>query len=227
MLYVYYSVLSNYQTLTYLEGARLIIQFKIILLYCVKCQRRAECWFIFLSFQLDICIPVRMDRKCRNNPGKFCYICGNVVLPNSQAKITEFVKKVYRDYFWVNLGEQYKSFTPHVCCKTFVGNFRDWSNGKRKRMLFAISIVWREGKNHITECYFSMINLKGINQKNKHRVQYLQVPSVIRPTPYAPNLPVPEPHGNIEYSFYSDHSDMIVIAGDDACKPQKDNQPVP
>ena len=57
----------------------------------------------FFSFQFDICISVRMNPNCKNNPDRFCYICDNVVLPKYQAKITDFVKKAYRDYFGVKL----------------------------------------------------------------------------------------------------------------------------
>ena len=60
----------------------------------------------FFSFQLDIFILVRMNHKCKNNPGSLCYIYFNVVLLNRQAKITGFVKKAYRDYFGVKLGDQ-------------------------------------------------------------------------------------------------------------------------
>ena len=61
-----------------------------------------------------------------------------------------------------------------------------------------------------------MINLKGIDGKNK----YLDVPSAIRPIPHGPDLPIPEPDGNMEYSSDSKHSDMTVVAGIDAYKPE-------
>ena len=155
------------------------------------------------SFQLEICIPVRMKYKCKKKPDRFYYICGNVVLPNHQAKIADFVKKAYCNYFGVKLGDRDKPFTPHVCCKTCVENLRDWKNGKRKSMPFTISIVLREGKYHITYCFFSMINLKGINHKNKHDVQYPDVPSAIRPIHHGPDLSVLAPDVNTEYSFDS------------------------
>ena len=60
-----------------------------------------------------------------------------------------------------------------------------------------------------------MINLKGINCKDEHYVQYPDAPSVIKPILHGPDLPVPEPDGNMEYSSDSEHCDMIVIAGDD------------
>ena len=67
-------------------------------------------------------------------------------------------------------------------------------------MLFAIPMVWREGKDHITDCHFCTMNLKGINRKNKHHVQYPDIPSVIRPIPHGLGLSVPESDGNMEYS---------------------------
>ena len=77
-------------------------------------------------------------------------------------------------------------------------------------------MVWREGKDPIMDYYFCMINLKGINHKYKHHIQYPDVPSAIRPIPHGPDLPVPEPDGNIEYSSDCKHSDMTVVAGDNA-----------
>ena len=112
-------------TPTYLEGARIILQRKMILKYYVRCQWRSECWFIFFFFQLDICILVRMDRKCKNNLDRFCYICGNVVHLNCQEKITDFVKKADCDYFGVKVRDQEKLLALHVCCKTCAENLRD------------------------------------------------------------------------------------------------------
>ena len=44
-----------------------------------------------------------MDLKCKIFPDRLCYICGRVILPVKQ-KITDFVKKAYRNYFGVKLG---------------------------------------------------------------------------------------------------------------------------
>ena len=155
----------------------------------------------FFSFQLDICILVRMNCKCKNNPD--CYICGNVVLPNRQAKITDFVKKAYCNYQCIMINHSLPTFV--VKC---VENLRDWRKGKRKSMPFAIPMVWWEGKNHIMHCYLCMINLKGINRKNKHHVQYPDVPSAIRSIPHGSDLPVEQPDVNMEYRSDSEYSAM-------------------
>ena len=125
-------------------------------------------------------------------------------LPGRAAKITAFVKKAYYCYFGVKLGDQDKAFAPHVSCKTCVENLRDWENEKRKSMPFAVPMVWREGKDHVTDCYFCMTNLQGINRKNKHCVQYPDIPSVIRPVPHGPSLPVPKPDVAIKSSSESE-----------------------
>ena len=72
-----------------------------------------------------------------------------------------------------------------------------------------------------------MINIKGINFKKKHHIPYPDVTSNLRQIPHGSDLPVPEPDGNVEYSLYSKHSDMTVVARDDAYKPEENDQPVP
>ena len=106
-------------------------------------------------------------------------------------------------------------------------NLRDRRKGKRKNMPFAIPMVRRERKDHIMDCYFCMINLKGINHKNKHHVQHPDVPSAIKAIPHSLDLPIPEPDGNMEYNSDSEHSDMIAVAGDYTYKPEEDNKPIP
>ena len=94
-------------------------------------------------------------------------------------------------------------------------------------MPFAIPIVWREGKGCVKNCYFCMMNIQRISYKNKHHVQYPDVPSAKRPISHDPDFPIPKPDGNIEYSSYSDYSDMTIVSGDGTHKPEDNNQQVP
>lgn len=106
-------------------------------------------------------VIVKMNRSCRNDPNRFCYICGEIILPKRRSNITKFVKKTYHAYFGVRLGDQDKPFAPHVCCKTCVESLRRWKNKETKSLQFGVPMIWREGKDHISDCYFCMINLKG------------------------------------------------------------------
>ena len=130
-----------------------------------------------------------MNLTCKNHPSRFYYICRHVVLPDRQAKITNFVKKANQANFGDKLEDQAKSFTPHICCKTCVEILRDWRNKKRKSMPFGAPMVWREEKDHVTDCYFCMANLEGINRNNKHHVQYPDDPSAIKSVSHGPGFP--------------------------------------
>ena len=78
-----------------------------------------------------------------------------MILPGRVAQITAFVNEANHCYFGVNPGDQDKAFAPLASCKTCVENLRDWENEKRKGMPIAIPMVWREGKDHVTDCFFA------------------------------------------------------------------------
>jgi hypothetical protein len=59
-------------------------------------------------------------------------------------------------------------------------------------MSFAVPMVWREQKDHITPCYFCLNNVKGFYAKAKHGIQYPNLPSAIRPV-LQDGFPIPKP----------------------------------
>ncbi|GBN16426.1 hypothetical protein AVEN_126509-1 [Araneus ventricosus] len=61
----------------------------------------------------------------------------------------------------------------------------------RKSMPFAVPMVWREPRCHLTDCYFCMTSAVGFNRRSKHTIHYPNIPSVIRPVPYNESLPIP------------------------------------
>ena len=56
-----------------------------------------------------------MNRKCKNSPERFCYVCGKVTFSDQQSTITKLVKSLYSAYLGIRLGDQDKSFAPHIC----------------------------------------------------------------------------------------------------------------
>ena len=119
-------------------------------------------------------------RQCSNDPNIFCYICGSFTLETQRRNITDFVKRVYLAYFKVPLGDQDKRWAPHKVCKTCVETLRSWSQGKNAKLKFGVPMVWREPSNHLDDCYFCLVNVKGLNKKNKQFLQYPSIPSAIR-----------------------------------------------
>ena len=62
-----------------------------------------------------------MSRKSLKIPDAFYYICGKFTTIKSRLSITDFIKKVHHTYFGVKLGEQDKTYDPHIAssnCKS-------------------------------------------------------------------------------------------------------------
>ena len=121
----------------------------------------------------------------------FCYICGEYTLEHNRYAISDFVKQAYLAYFKVKLDDQDKSWASHIVCKTCIEHLRQWTNRKRKGLKFAFPMVWREPKDHYSDCYFCGIKTKGINRKNRNSVSYPSLDSAIRPVSHSEELPVP------------------------------------
>ena len=85
--------------------------------------------------------------KCKNKTDTFCYICGVYTFPRQRRNILLFVKRAYKAYFQVPLGDQDKKWTPHVVYHNCEEMLRDWTKGKRKGFYFLVNL--RCGVNRI------------------------------------------------------------------------------
>ncbi|XP_066198436.1 uncharacterized protein [Saccopteryx leptura] len=151
-------------------------------------------------------------RKCKNSPDTFCYICGCYTLQHQRRNISSFVTRAYIAYFQVPLRDQDKNWAPHIVCHSCEEMLRDWTKGKRKGMPFGIPMVWREPKDHNSDCYFCLIHTKGIGKKKRHMIAYPNIPSAIRPIPHSETLPVPVFNGFISSKDEeSEHGDQVYF----------------
>ena len=75
-----------------------------------------------------------------------------------------------------------------------VSSLRQSSTGKQKSLAFGIPMVWRDRKDMAKNvCYFCSCVVDGYNVKNKHKIQYPNLPCAVRPTPHWPGVPIPLP----------------------------------
>ena len=65
----------------------------------------------------------------------------------------------------MQLGDQQKDFAPHTICKQCVNRFSMWANGKPNAFTFTTPMAWREQNNHLNDCYFCSIEVKGLKKK--------------------------------------------------------------
>ena len=54
-------------------------------------------------------------------------------------------------------------------------------------------MVWREPRNHVDDCYFCLTKISGFIASSKKKINYPNLPSVMRPVPYTDYLPIPTP----------------------------------
>ena len=157
-------------------------------------------------------------RSCVNNPDNFCYVCGKFT-PNDQRKnLASKIKTAYWYYFGCKVGNQDKSWAPHICFTVCNSGLTQWLNGKRKAMAFAVPMVWREPQNHTTDCYFCTTNITGFNKKNKHNIVYPDCDSALKPVPHDVENPVPVPPSDIDIQTDDDEDnddDRVDDAGDE------------
>ena len=85
-------------------------------------------------------------RGCVNHPDNFCYVCGKYTLCDQRKNLTKTVTIAYKYYFGCQIGDQDKSWAPHVCCTVCYSGLTQWLSGKRNSMPFAVPMVWREQK---------------------------------------------------------------------------------
>ncbi|GFS88590.1 uncharacterized protein TNCV_1461931 [Trichonephila clavipes] len=114
-------------------------------------------------------------RGCVNSPNCFCYICGSCTVKKQQRNVSNFVQKVYFAYFGIKLGDQDKSWAPHVVCSVCVEELRQWFQGKKKSFRFVVPMIWREPKNHSDDCYFCSCSVQDFNLKNRKDISYLAI----------------------------------------------------
>ena len=136
-----------------------------------------------------------MPRNCINNADNFFYIFGEVTFARQRKAISAIVKKAYHLYFGCEIGDQDKSWAPHICCITCGTDLSLWLNGRRRGMSFALPMVWREPSNHTTDCNFYMVpRISGrFTRKKKWTITYPNTPSALRPVPHGEGLSIPEP----------------------------------
>ena len=110
------------------------------------------------------------------------------------------MKHAYKAYFQVPLGDQEKKWAPHIVCHNCEKMLRDWTKGKQKGLRFGVLMVWREPKEHLTDCYFCLVNTKGIGKKNRQNFCYPSIPSAIRPVLHSDEFPPPVVNGFLSSS---------------------------
>ena len=80
-------------------------------------------------------------RGCLSKANSFCYVCGDFTTVAQRRSITFLLRTAH---FHCKIGDQDKSWAPHICCKPCYNGLTAWFNGKKAAFNFAVPMVWRE-----------------------------------------------------------------------------------
>ena len=145
--------------------------------------------------------------KCRgslNKANSFCYECGDFTTVAQRRTIISLLRTAYFHNFDCKIGDQDKSWAPHIWCKPCYHGLTAWFNGKKAAFNFAVPIVWREPRNHADDSYFCLTNITGFNASSREKIKYPNLRSAMRPVPHSDDLPVPTPPVNKDLLSSSD-----------------------
>ena len=132
-------------------------------------------------------------RGCLNKANSFCYVCGHFTTVAQRRTITSLLRTAYFHYFDCKIGDEDKSWAPHICCKPCYNGLTAWFNGKKAAFNFAVPMVWRESRNPADDCYFCLTNITGFNASSRKKIKYLNLRSAMKPVSHSDDLPVPTP----------------------------------
>ena len=104
---------------------------------------------------------------------------------------------MYYAYFGCAIDDQDKHWAPYFCCVNCSSRLHRWFAEKNVFLGFAVPMVWREKKDHVTDYYFCLTNVQGHSHENRKNIQYPDLPSAIRPVQHSVNLPIPMPPANL------------------------------
>ena len=91
------------------------------------------------------------------------------------------------------VGDQDKVWSLHYCCLECSDKLSKRFLEKKVDMGFAVPVIWREHRDHITDCYFLLTKRKGYTQRNRKKILYPNLPSAIPSVRHSADLPVPIP----------------------------------
>jgi len=98
-----------------------------------------------------------------------CVVCVELTFRSQRQNFTPLVKKCYELYFGCKVGDLVTLLTGWVNCS--------------RQMPFAVLKVWKELKNHSSDCYTCLTNITEITHKSRRTVNRPDLPSAMRPVP--------------------------------------------
>ena len=140
---------ANYREFVFALITEIVNQSGIVLTYMwfIWIRKTTQVYFVELLSPCLVSVLIRQT---------YCYVCGEFTPKSQSTSISPIVKKAYELYFGCKVADQDKSLAPNLCCSRCSRYLRGWLIGSYQSMPFAVPMVWREQKDHLTDWYFCL-----------------------------------------------------------------------
>jgi len=101
---------------------------------------------------------------CSDKIDKFFYVCGTFKTSHFRRTINDWTKDKYLECYNTPIKNLDKVWVPRSICNACRINFIKWKEIKTDVIIQPA--VWREPKNHHSDCYFCACHVTGYNNKN-------------------------------------------------------------
>lgn len=123
----------------------------------MTCNGGGQCSLFIVCVNLNANICCEWSSHCLENVWT-TLICIVTYVENLQWKLKDTVlllwlKRPTNYTLAAKSGTKDKPWAPHICCGTCASNFRKWLHGSWPSVSFAVPMVWREQKDHITDLF--------------------------------------------------------------------------
>jgi hypothetical protein len=110
--------------------------------------------------------------------------------PQKKNAINTFLEKLTS---FISVGDQDKILAPEICCSSCSMRLTGWLKGMHISMPFAVPMVLREPGSHLDDRCFCVTDITGFSVQSKHKIEYPNIPSALRPVFHKDSLPGSEP----------------------------------
>ena len=97
------------------------------------------------------------------------------------VRFTAYSNSFFSKYYDCPVGDQDKTWAPHIVCSKCDITLKEWKKSKGKTQFSFVTLMyWMEVTDH-KECYFCQTDLNGMNRNKRRNLVYPDVKSAKKP----------------------------------------------
>jgi len=122
------------------------------------------------------------EHTCESEHNVFCRVYSKFEVSSLRKVIDDRIREIYKDIFGFNMDESgIGRWAPNIICNSCRKIFDRWSQNKnRQSVKFSRPAIWGRPSS-IEDCFYCCNIIRGYSNKNKSKIVYHSVSSVIAP----------------------------------------------